>query len=461
MGTVVDPLLIQKYDSNGPRYTSYPTAASFTDSYNVSSYEQAAQDSNEDPIPKQLSLYVHIPFCDTICFYCACNKIATKNHAMATEYLQRLYKEIEMQAQLFDDDRLVSQLHWGGGTPTFLSSQQMAELMDVIMQHFQLATPDVGEFSIEIDPRSVTDKTIHALGQLGFNRFSLGVQDINPVVQKAVNRIQLMEMNERILAACRAAGARSVNIDLIYGLPHQTMKGFSSTLDAVIELSPDRLSVFNYAHMPTRFKPQRRINEADLPTATVKLNILQLTIEKLTSAGYVNIGMDHFAKPDDELCIAQRNGSLHRNFQGYTTRGGCDLVGLGASAIGSVCASYSQNARDLATYNHLIDAGKLPVVKGITLSIEDRLRRKIIQQLICHFKLSFSWVERDYAIDFIRFFHLEMAALEPLMRDGLVAIAEREITVLNKGRLLIRNICMVFDAHSGMTDQKAQFSRLV
>ena len=305
--------LIRRYDRSGPRYTSYPTAVSFTDGFTQEDYRVGVRRSNEDPIPKPLSLYFHIPFCDTICFYCACNKIATKDHSLARDYLRRLYREIEMQSALYDHDRVVEQLHWGGGTPTFLNHEEMAELMQVTRQYFNLRDDDKGDYSIEIDPRSVTRETIGHLRRLGFNRFSLGVQDVEPKVQVAVNRIQSTELNREIIEACREEGAHSVNVDLIYGLPLQGIESFDRTLDAVIDLSPDRLSVFNYAHLPKRFKPQRRINEDDLPSANDKLVILQNTIQKLTGAGYVYVGMDHFAKPDDELVQAQQAGDLHRN----------------------------------------------------------------------------------------------------------------------------------------------------
>ncbi len=453
--------LIKKYDHSGPRYTSYPTAVSFRSQFTEESYRQTALSSNEDPIPKPLSLYFHIPFCDTICFYCACNKIATKNRTLATEYLQRLHQEIEMQASLFDNDRLVEQLHWGGGTPTFLNNDEMAELMAVTRRHFNLIGNNEGEFSIEIDPRSVNKETISHLSDLGFNRYSLGVQDVDPEVQKAVNRIQPQEMNQAVIDACREVGAKSINIDLIYGLPLQTVHGFSNTLDAIIDMSPDRLSVFNYAHLPERFKPQRRIIDDQLPSAEERLDILQMSIDKLTASGYVYIGMDHFARPDDELNLAQASGTLHRNFQGYTTHGDCDLIGLGVSSIGKVSNSYSQNEKDLPGYYKAIDNGHLPVIKGITLDFEDTLRRSIIQELICNFSLEFKSVEQEYHIDFVSYFASELALLTAMEADGLLAVTDKNIEVLSKGRLLIRNICMTFDAHTGKQGSKPKFSRVI
>ncbi len=453
--------LIRRYDRSGPRYTSYPTAVSFTDDFTEESYRAAVQRSNEDPIPKPLSLYFHIPFCDTICFYCACNKIATKDYSLAEGYLQRLYQEIEMQSALYDHDRVVEQLHWGGGTPTFLNHAEMAELMQVTRQYFNLRDDDKGDYSIEIDPRSVTRETIRHLRQLGFNRFSLGVQDIDPKVQAAVNRIQSIELNREIIEACREEGAHSVNVDLIYGLPLQSIDSFNRTLDTVIDLSPDRLSVFNYAHLPTRFKPQRRINEADLPSASDKLVILQNTIQKLTDAGYVYVGMDHFAKPDDELVKAQQTGGLHRNFQGYTTHGECDLVGMGVSSIGKVCDVYNQNAKDLESYYKGIDAGHLPIIRGLTLGFDDRLRREVIQRLICDFKLDFKAIERGYRISFKPYFSQELEQFEPMKQDGLIAMDADSIRILPAGRLLVRNVCMVFDASLRKQAGEQRFSRVI
>lgn len=453
--------LIRRYDRSGPRYTSYPTAVSFTDSFTEENYRTAVQHSNEDPIPKPLSLYFHIPFCDTICFYCACNKIVTKDYSLAEDYLQRLCREVEMQSVLYDHDRVVEQLHWGGGTPTFLNHDEMAELMHVTRQHFNLRDDDKGDYSIEIDPRSVTRETIRHLRQLGFNRFSLGVQDVEPKVQKAVNRIQSTELNREIIEACREEGAHSINVDLIYGLPLQGIDSFNRTLDVVIDLSPDRLSVFNYAHLPTRFKPQRRINEADLPSANDKLVILQNTIQKLTDAGYVYVGMDHFAKPDDELVKAQQAGGLHRNFQGYTTHGECDLVGMGVSSIGKVCDVYNQNAKDLESYYEGIDAGHLPIIKGITLDFDDQLRREVIQRLICDFKLDFRAIERDFRITFKPYFTDELRQFESMERDGLIAMDVNSIRILPAGRLLVRNVCMVFDVSLRKQAGEQRFSRVI
>lgn len=461
MSTVdFDAELIRRYDTAGPRYTSYPTAVSFGD-FSVDEYKAHAFMSNEDPIPLPLSLYFHIPFCDTVCFYCACNKIATKDHAKAETYLQYLFREIEMQSALYDRDRMVEQLHWGGGTPTFLNHDEMRALMEKTREHFSLHMTDEGDYSIEIDPRSVTPETIGVLREIGFNRFSLGVQDVDERVQVAVNRVQPIGQTREVIEACRAHGAKSISVDLIYGLPHQTVDSFRQTLDAIIELEPDRVSVFNYAHMPNLFKPQRRINENELPSAETKLQIMKLAVEHLTAAGYEYIGMDHFAKPDDELAIAQRNGTLHRNFQGYTTHADCDLVAMGVSSISSVAECYSQNAKTLEDYYAALDAGELPVIRGITLDEDDILRRYVIQQLACHFTLDFEQVERFFELDFAGYFERELQLLQPLANDALLKFTDAGLEVTPRGRFLIRNICMVFDVSLRKQSVQQRFSRVI
>lgn len=444
---VFDLELIRRYDTSGPRYTSYPTAVQFHEGFTEVDYRAAAARSNGEVPLRPLSLYFHIPFCDTVCFYCGCNKVATKDRSRAAPYLARVFKEIQMQAGLFDRARAVDQLHWGGGTPTFISHDEMRALMRVTREHFTLRDDDSGEYSIEIDPREVSGETIALLRGLGFNRMSLGVQDFDPQVQKAVNRIQTEEETLAALAAARREGFKSVSIDLIYGLPFQSMTSFARTLDRIIAVDPDRLSVFNYAHLPELFKPQRRINEADLPSSGEKLDILSMTIERLAQAGYVYIGMDHFARPDDELAVAQRNRTLYRNFQGYSTHADCDLIALGATAIGKVGNTYSQNVRTLDEYYQHIDEGRWPVFRGIELSEDDLLRREVITQLICHFGLDIPLIERKFGIDFKNYLAREMADLVPMQRDGLLAIETSSIRVLPRGRLLIRNICMVFDAY--------------
>ncbi len=410
-----DLKLIHRYDKAGPRYTSYPTALELHEGFGDQEYRQHIAKSNAAGGP--LSLYFHIPFCDTVCFYCACNKIITKNRKHAEPYLANLFKEIAMQGALFDRNRIVNQLHWGGGTPTFLSSEQMQQLMAVTRQHFWLREDDQGEYSIEVDPRETHSQTIKHLRELGFNRISLGLQDFDPAVQKAVNRIQSEEQTFSVLEAARAEGFRSTNIDLIYGLPLQTVTTFAKTLDKILAVAPDRFSIFNYAHLPARFKTQRQINEVDLPSAEIKLDILQMVGQRLTEAGYVYIGMDHFAKPDDELAVAQREGKLYRNFQGYSTHSDCDLVGLGITSIGRVGDAYIQNVKELDEYDRLITQGRLPVFKGVELNEDDKLRRAVITQLICHFDLSFAAIEKAFGIDFAAYFADELSRLAPMQAD--------------------------------------------
>ena len=453
-----DLSLINRYDRAGPRYTSYPTALELHDGFGDTEYRQHIAKSNAQGGP--LSLYFHVPFCDTVCFYCACNKIVTKNRAHAEPYVANVCKEIAMQGDLFDRNRVVNQLHWGGGTPTFLNFQQMQQLMATTRAHFSLKDDDTGEYSIEVDPRETHADTIKQLRDLGFNRVSLGLQDFDPAVQQAVNRIQSEAQTFGVLEAARKEGFRSTNIDLIYGLPLQTVDTFANTLDKILAAEPDRFSIFNYAHMPNRFKTQRQINDADMPSADVKLDILQMVGQRLTAAGYVYIGMDHFAKPDDELAIAQREGKLYRNFQGYSTHSDCDLIGFGITSIGRVGDAYSQNVKELDDYDRLISAGKLPVFKGVELDADDKLRSAVITQLICHFDLDFNTIEQAFGIDFGAYFASELAALAPMQNDGLLTLSPSGIQVLSAGRLLIRNICMVFDKYLAQKQQQ-QFSKVI
>lgn len=457
--TIFDLDLIKRYDQSGPRYTSYPTAVEFDPAFDATRYAQVCRDSNLSGRP--LSLYFHIPFCDTLCFYCACNKIATKDRSMAQPYLERVYKELEMQSALFDDQRIVQQLHWGGGTPTFISQAQMRELMEQTRKYFRLADDDHGEFSIEIDPREARGDSVKLLREIGFNRMSLGVQDFDQRVQKAVNRIQTEAETMEVLQAARDQGFRSISIDLIYGLPHQTVQGFMATLERIIEVAPDRLSVFNYAHLPSRFMPQRRIADEDLPPPEVKLDILQATTERLTEAGWLYIGMDHFARPDDELALAQRDGTLYRNFQGYSTHADCDLIGVGVTSIGKVANTYGQNRRELDSYYEDIDHGRLPVFRGIELNRDDELRRDVITRLICHFRLRFADIEQCWGIDFSDYFSTSLPKLDGMVRDGLLEIDSDGILVLPKGRLLIRNICMAFDAYLDTKQGPIGFSKVI
>ncbi len=451
--------LIKRYDRAGPRYTSYPTAVQFTEAYTEDDYRRHAALSNQSG--KALSLYFHLPFCDTICYYCACNKVITKDRTKADPYLNALHKEIEMQAKLFDNSRKVNQLHWGGGTPTFISHEQMEQLMNVTRRHFNLHDDDSGEYSIEIDPREVTRDSIALLRKIGFNRMSLGVQDFNPIVQKAVNRIQSEDQTLTALNAAREEGFKSISVDLIYGLPFQSEDSFSHTLDKIIDISPDRVSVFNYAHLPERFKPQRRINEVDLPAPSVKLDILKTSIEKLTDAGYVYIGMDHFAKPDDELAIAQQQGLLYRNFQGYATHADCDLIGLGITSIGTVGRSFAQNVKELEEYYQRIDAGQLAIFRGVEFDDDDIIRRNAIMQLICHFRLNIADFEAKNKIVFSDYFANEIKQLETMQQDELLSINSKDIVVSDKGRLLIRNICMVFDRYLKQPQDKERYSKAI
>ncbi len=455
----VDLDLIRRLDRNGPRYTSYPTADRFVETFNAESYQNWVAKRAAGASNPPLSLYIHLPFCNTLCFYCACNKVITKDRNKSGEYVRYLIKEMEMQAALLGEGQRVEQLHWGGGTPTFLHDDQMRELMTATNKHFKLVSD--GEYSIEIDPRKVTDETIALLGSLGFNRISIGVQDFDPEVQKAVNRIQSEEETLRVIRAARANGFKSVSIDLIYGLPKQTLPGFKATLDKVIAVNPDRLSIYNYAHLPTVFMPQRRIHEEDLPAAQTKLDILSLAIRTLTDAGYVYIGMDHFAKPDDELAVAQRQGRLHRNFQGYSTHADCDLLALGVSAIGKIGPTYSQNFRDLENYYEALDRDTLPIMRGLELNADDLVRRAIIQALMCHFEISKESFDADYQIDFDQYFATELNELREYQREGLLEFSPQRITVTPKGRLLIRNICMAFDKYLRTKQEHARYSKVI
>ncbi len=451
--------LIRRYDRSGPRYTSYPTAVEFDEGFDEAAYKAVCAASNASGNP--LSLYFHIPFCDTVCFYCACNKIATKDRTLSQPYLDRVYRELEMQSTLFDPSRRVEQLHWGGGTPTFFSHQEMTGLMEQTRKYFNLADDEVGEFSIEIDPREADAASVALLRRLGFNRMSLGVQDFDPRVQQAVNRIQSEAETVEVLEAARNEGFRSISVDLIYGLPFQNQQSFLRTLERVVAVAPDRLSVFNYAHLPERFKPQRRINESELPSPQEKLDILQSTIGFLGDAGYIYIGMDHFARPDDELAKAQRDKTLYRNFQGYSTHADCDLIGIGVTSIGKVGATYSQNVRTLDEYYGRIDQGRLPVFRGIELTLDDEIRRDVITRLICHFELRFADVEARWGLRFADYFNDDLLRLGPMAADGLLQIDGDAIYVLPPGRLLIRNICMAFDAHLAQKQGPIGFSKVI
>ena len=456
-----DAELIRRYDKAGPRYTSYPTAVQFHPDFTEADYRRHAEVSNGAANPRPLSLYFHLPFCDTVCFYCACSKIITKNRKRTGPYLERVHREIELQGTLFDRSRPVDQLHWGGGTPTFLNADEMTRLMAKTAEHFSLRDDDTGEYSIEIDPREADAETVAVLRELGFNRMSMGVQDFDPAVQKAVNRIQSEQETFAVLDAARARGFRSVSVDLIYGLPLQTVASFARTLDKIIAAAPDRVSVFNYAHLPELFKTQRQLDAEQLPSSAQKLDILALTIDKLTGAGYVYIGMDHFARPDDELAIAQRHGSLYRNFQGYSTHAQCDLVAMGITAIGTVGPTYSQNVKTIDEYNALVDQDRLPLLRGMELSADDLLRREVITRLICDFQLEFAPVEARHGIRFGDYFAVELQDLAAMEQDALLELEADAIRVAPAGRLLIRNICMVFDAYLRKGREQQRFSRVI
>jgi oxygen-independent coproporphyrinogen III oxidase len=454
-----DPELVRKYDGSGPRYTSYPTADRFTELFTAEDLIDALSRRDLGKAAPPLSLYVHLPFCDTICYYCACNKVITRDHGRSAKYLRSLGKEMELIGGRVESGAIVRQLHWGGGTPTFLSAHEMTLLMRMLRDNLDFA--EDAECSIELDPRKVDAETVALLAQLGFNRLSVGVQDFDRAVQAAVNRIQGEAGTRKVLDAARANGFSSVNVDLIYGLPRQTAGGFDATLEKVIAAAPDRIALYSYAHVPHLFKPQRRIDQAELPSPETKLAILELAIERLTGAGYVYIGMDHFAKPDDELAVAQREGKLHRNFQGYSTHADCDLLAFGISAIAKVGATYSQNVRTLDDYYARLDGNALPCFRGWRLSADDRLRRDVIHALMCQFSVSIAAVEATHGITFSRYFAIELDGLKPMIDDGLVEIAPDAITVTSRGRLLVRNVAMVFDRFLREQQKRAGYSRVI
>ena len=453
-----DSDLIQRYDLAGPRYTSYPTALQFHSQVSPFDLLHALRESRKAQRP--LSLYVHVPFCANICYYCACNKVITKDRGRTQPYLQRLEQEIQLIACHLDPKQKVEQLHFGGGTPTFLSHDELRQLMAHLRKHFNLLDDDSGDYGIEIDPREADWSTMGLLRELGFNRVSIGLQDLDPDVQRAVNRLQSLEETRAVIDAARTLQFRSINIDLIYGLPRQTPDAFARTVDEVIRLQPDRLSVFNYAHLPERFMPQRRINTSDLPSAADKLLMLERTIAQLTGAGYRYIGMDHFALPDDELAIAQEESTLQRNFQGYTTHGHCDLIGLGVSAISQIGELYCQNTNDLTQYQHTLGSAQLATSRGLLCNQDDRIRREVIQQIICNLQLPFAYVEQRFNIDFRGYFAPLWPSLEQMAADGLIALDNQQLTVLPAGRLLVRSVCMVFDAYLEQQTRQ-RYSRVI
>ncbi len=452
--------LIRRYDTFGPRYTSYPTAVQFSTDYGIDDYIEWVKHSNEDLIPAPLSLYLHIPFCDTICYYCGCSKVVTKDKSKAAHYIELLKQEIELQGQLFARDRKVTQIHWGGGTPTFLTDKEIYEIIECIHENFQVSAGGDVEFGIEVDPRTVDQQRLKNLSNMGFNRISFGVQDFDLCVQKSVNRIQSTQQIKQHIRDARDLKYKSINIDLMYGLPNQTQHSFTQTLDTTIELKPDRIAIYNYAHLPKMFKPQRRINEEDLPSAEEKLNILQLCVERLQDSGYVYIGMDHFAKESDDLVKAQKEGSLQRNFQGYSTNAECDMIAMGITAIGRIGDNYSQNVRTIDEYEKSLNKKIIPVFRGIELEPDDILRREIINELMCNNKLNIKKLEKKWGIDFKSYFKSPLENLQKMTADGLLKIGKSKLTITGSGRLLSRSICMQFDRYLQKKNNK-QFSRVI
>jgi oxygen-independent coproporphyrinogen-3 oxidase len=458
-----DAELIARYDCQGPRYTSYPTALQFHADFDQTALENAIAASNGEPVPSPLSLYVHVPFCRSPCFYCGCSRIITRDATRADAFLHALEHEAALIGPRFDPDRRVHQLHLGGGTPNFLDLPRMTRLFETLRQNFTFAPVAQREFGIEIDPRFTDADYIRGLGKLGFNRLSAGIQDFDPEVQRAINREQSIAQTTMALETAREAGFQSISVDLIYGLPRQSQQGFGKTLDEIVKLSPDRVAVYGYAHLPKLFKAQGQIHATDLPSAAERLALLGLAMTKLTSAGYLYIGMDHFAKPDDSLVQAQRDGKLQRNFQGYSTLADCDIVGLGPTAISRIGDSYSQNIRDLDSYYTAVNAGRLPVARGISLNEDDIIRRDVISSLMCHGELDFLTIDERHDIDTRHYFAAELTRLQALADDGLIALDARHIQVQPRGRLLMRNIAMCFDSYLHGRDpaSPAGFSRTI
>lgn len=456
----VDLQLLKKYDRAGPRYTSYPTAPYFHPGIGPEQYRQHLAQDEAAAARQDLSLYVHLPFCDTLCYFCGCNMMVTHDRAKVEQYLDYLEKELHLLAATLDPTRKVAQLHWGGGTPTHLTPAQIRRLGEML--HRTFAFREDAEVGVEIDPRELTYEHMAALQEVGFNRCSMGVQDFQPEVQAAVNRIQPEAITRQAVAWARDLGFSSVNMDLMYGLPHQTRETFAATLDTVLTLQPDRLAVFNYAHLPQMFKHQRLIQDEWLPAPEEKLELLKLSIETLTAAGYVYIGMDHFAKPENELARAMQAGTLYRNFQGYSTHAGLNLIALGMSSISMLSSLYVQNHKTLGEYYQALDAGNLPTLRGVELTQDDRLRREVIVELMCNFVLKKARIAEKYGIVFDDYFGDALRQLEPFAEDGLIHLGQDKLTVTTAGRLLIRNIVMSFDAYlQRKADNKPHFSRTV
>ena len=457
----ITPELLTRFDVAGPRYTSYPTADRFVEAFGEAQYVSALQQRGAGSVQasKPLSLYVHLPFCESLCYYCACNKIITKHHDRTGPYLRYLSREVDLHVQHLGSQQVVSQLHLGGGTPTFLSDGELGELMAMLQRNFSFVPG--GEYSIEIDPRTIDATRLGTLKRLGFNRLSFGVQDFDPLVQKAVHRVQPAEQVFALVAAAREIGFDSINVDLIYGLPQQTPESFDRTLAQVVELRPDRIALYGYAHLPERFKPQRRINAGDLPQAGGKVAMLARSLAAFEQAGYVYIGMDHFALPEDALAVAKRQGRLHRNFQGYSTQPDADLIALGVSAIGKVGATYSQNAKDLIEYQDRLDHGQLPVVRGLAVTRDDLLRRAVIMSLMCQGRVQFESIELSHLIDFKGYFAGELGRLSAMQDDGLVELTDSAIEVTARGWFFVRGVAMVFDKYLQADRTRARFSKIL
>jgi oxygen-independent coproporphyrinogen-3 oxidase len=455
-----DAELIEKYGGEGPRYTSYPTAVQFSEDFGPADFDAAIAESNRLPIPADLSIYVHVPFCTSPCFYCACNRVITRSTTAGQEFLVNLEKELRLVAPRFDRDRPVRQLHLGGGTPTFLRTDQIRQLMALLRTHFHFAGD--AELGLEIDPRTIDPAGIRELKNIGFNRISVGVQDLDPEVQKAVNRVHDTAMVGSVIGAARGVGFDSISVDLIYGLPMQTTTGFSRTVESIISMNPDRISLFNYAHLPHLFKAQRQIDIEQMPTPATKLAVFRNTLARLLDAGYEFIGMDHFARPDDSLVKAKRNGTMVRNFQGYSTHGGLDLISFGPSAISQVGDSFAQNHRKLEDWVVSLIEGRLPTARGLTRNTDDRLRGDIIERIMCNGQLVYRDIERDYQLVFRRYFAEEIERLAPLADDGLIEFDDGGFAVTANGLLFLRAIAKVFDAYLAPAGQsRGRFSRIV
>ena len=453
-----DEGILKRFDIPGPRYTSYPTADRFVEAFDRNAFAEALRARATGVANSALSLYVHLPFCNTVCYYCGCNKVITKDRSKSAEYAGYIAREADLVLEHLTGSRTIEQLHFGGGTPTFMSNEELEQLMEVLTTRFPLA--EKGEFSIEVDPRTTPPDKVETLGRLGFNRMSVGVQDFNPDVQKAVNRLQSFEMTQATVDAARANGFKSINLDLIYGLPKQNRETFAETLDKVMVLSPERIALYHYAHLPDRFKPQRRINSEDVPSSAEKMKIMLDAIKRLTGAGYQYIGMDHFAKASDDLAKAQRQGRLHRNFQGYSTRPDCDLVGLGVSSISKIGPTYSQNVRTLEEYYDMLKQGMLPTVRGIVLDRDDILRRAVIMALMCHFEVSKEAIETTYMIKFDEYFKIELAALKQFEDEGLAENSAEWVNVTPRGKLLVRAIAMQFDRYLRSDERQRRYSKI-